>query len=177
MSIRNKLIKTALNSGYFDGVLFEISVENNKKEIVASLKKLNLSNMASNIDNKLNAKSAKAINILSDIALNAAQSSVPYRSGVLMEAIQSSSPVRSGDSSQYVEIFIDGPHNVDYKSQENDAKKLALLLNTNDWIRQADNPGNEDFGGISAGESTQSWIQESHDAFNKARKKLLLSRL
>ena len=60
MSIRNKLIKTALNSGYFDGVLFEISVENNKKEIVASLKKLNLSNMAANIDNKLNAKSAKA---------------------------------------------------------------------------------------------------------------------
>ena len=180
-----ELLKKALKAGsrlgdsFGDGFdIFEINVDLEGTTVIRALKKAGLKNAAADIENKLSKEASISLNYLSKLALQAAKSTVPIKSGTLRnENIILSDPAfRAGSSGARLTrtVSIQGDHNPPYRNSEVNAVKLALVLNTEQFSRSRISQPSGPFHAVDGG--THGWIEYAQNEFRKNKGKLLLSR-
>lgn len=162
-------------SGQF--TLFEITVEEQKQTVINALNKAGFKYTSKDISGKIDKLGAQALNKLTDLAKQAAQSTVPIRSGMLRnQNIQTSQPYfRTGStSSQTRTIYIEGPHNPPYRHSSGSSIEVAIALDTRGLQRSQASQAMPGFKSVSG--TTANWIYEAQRQFNNKKSKLLLSR-
>lgn len=158
--------------------IFEITVAEQKGTVIQTLEQIGFTNAAQDIQKNLDKGAIQILNYLTRLAESAAKSKVPYRSGTLRDTIQASQPYfRSGKNfEQSRTVSAHGDYSPPYKSHETDAAQLALVLDTEAFIRSRASLPVDGYTAVPAFSPTTNWTIKAQNEFERKKGKLLLSR-
>ena len=173
------------NEGITRFDIFEINVTNSKDSVIRTLGSLGFTDAAKDIEESIDNISVKVLNQLTDLALQAAKSTVPYRSGTLRnKSLKSTLPYfrRGRNFNQTRLVYIDGPHNPPYRKRIKSAAAIAVALDTNAYTRGGLDRGGSSvsipepgFSSVGPG-LTINWTVKASNQLEKRKDKLLLSK-